>query len=375
MENQNIRKPKSKFFFFIIPCIIAIIFYLVISEYLQNSDSGFNFYESVIKSKNNSILSIATVDEIPAEFFPAHLLYLHNKKDGFIKISIHNPSLIDQYYVISYGFSELGELINKHVTVKSQEVNEFLISPFSHKLLEINSPVNFSLLLKITDSNMNVIFYKEWITRVNSYDEIPWLINGNDYSFLIGSWVTPKNRYVENLIGKVSKEYGGNVKQPRSMNDVEFDKLVKSVFNVIRDEGITYINSTISFGEGYTQRVRMPEASLKNKTANCIDGAVLFASIFENIDLRPFIVIVPGHAFIGVARENDLENKIFIETTLLGRSKIESLLSLERTYTAAKRKGSISYSNAQRNNVASKKYKFKVIDIYQWRSKGVLPMN
>jgi len=53
--------------------------------------------------------------------------------------------------------------------------------------------------------------------------------------------------------------------------------------------------------------------------ANCIDGAVLYASLFEAIGLEPVIVLVPGHAFVGVKTSPSSNKYYFLETTLTGR--------------------------------------------------------
>ena len=47
------------------------------------------------------------------------------------------------------------------------------------------------------------------------------------------------------------------------------------------------------------QWVRLPRETLADHTANCLDGAVLFANLLEAVSLSPALVIVPSHAFVG----------------------------------------------------------------------------
>jgi len=62
----------------------------------------------------------------------------------------------------------------------------------------------------------------------------------------------------------------------------------------------------------------MIEESLNNSQANCVDGSVLFASLLRKIGIEPFLVLVPGHCYVGFYLDAAQENPIALETTLLG---------------------------------------------------------
>lgn len=175
-------------------------------------------------------------------------------------------------------------------------------------------------------------------------------------------------------MGKVKAEIGNGI-QVDKMSDEDFRQLVKAIFNTVRKERVAYINSTISFSEGYTQRIRLPYLTLKTKSANCIDASVLLASLFENVGLRPYIIILPEHAIVGVARPYQENDKIFIETTMLGRSTLESILSLEPAFTTATRSGKEAYNNAYSKYVNQESGRFAVIDVHKARQEGILPIN
>ena len=73
-----------------------------------------------------------------------------------------------------------------------------------------------------------------------------------------------------------------------------------------------------------TQRTRLPRESLAGRAANCIDGAVLFASLLEGASLNPAIVLVPGHAFVGWEAWEDAGEWQFLETTMVGSHDFEA---------------------------------------------------
>jgi hypothetical protein len=102
--------------------------------------------------------------------------------------------------------------------------------------------------------------------------------------------------------------------------DVAFDAL-RATFEELRARGITYTNLNTSYFDGW-QRIRRPAESLTMRTANCIDGALLFASILEGAGLPPYLVLVPGHAYVGVRMGPAPDDPILpIETTLVGSSR------------------------------------------------------
>ena len=92
---------------------------------------------------------------------------------------------------------------------------------------------------------------------------------------------------------------------------------LSAIYRTIQKNGMNYVNAHISFAPGHSQRVKRPCDTIKLKGGNCIDGSVLFASCFEAIGFEPIIVIVPGHAFVGVKSWSDSDRYFFIETTMV----------------------------------------------------------
>jgi len=102
---------------------------------------------------------------------------------------------------------------------------------------------------------------------------------------------------------------------------------VKAIYLALQnDYDIDYVNSVISYPSGITQRIRLPQDTLKLGSANCIDGTVLFASALENIGLEPLIVLVPGHAFVGWRRWTGSNYAEFLETTMIGNYSFKEAL-------------------------------------------------
>jgi len=309
------------------------------------------------------------------EVYPVHLFYLKNTKQSLMELTISNSALESKNLVVSFGFAETGALESKTITVAGGSVKEFGITPFSNKLMEKLNSVDSKLIVKVRDEQNNDIYLNSWHLNVRPSDELPWKIKNFDCTNLIASWVCPNDESVKELIEKVKAKTGVNTGQVDKMNDVEFKNLVKAIFNTVRDENIAYIDSMVSFGEGFTQRIRLPYMTMKTKSANSIDGSVLLASLFENVGLRSYLVILPGHVIVGVSRPDSKSKTLFIETTLLGRSTLESIFTFESTFTAATNKGREEYSTAYSKSGTSDSGMFTIIDVNKARQEGVLPIN
>ena len=80
--------------------------------------------------------------------------------------------------------------------------------------------------------------------------------------------------------------------------------------------------------------------------------------------------MVPGHAFLGLRLASQSRETLFIETTLLGRSKLESLHDWSTAYTAAVKEGSEKYRRYYQLNPKS----VRIIDIAAIRKAGIYPL-
>lgn len=162
-------------------------------------------------------------------------------------------------------------------------------------------------------------------------------------------FVTPASPSVRELVS-TAKEYAISENDPRY---AEFDMIrslpgyqcgddctpeqkaayadiqVEAIYNALKEEyQISYLNLDSSFESmGYVQRISTPDVSLGLHSANCIDGAVLFASALEAITMRPYIVLIPGHAYVAWATTADGDEIHALETTMISTNTFEEALA------------------------------------------------
>lgn len=143
-------------------------------------------------------------------------------------------------------------------------------------------------------------------------------------SFTFAAYVNEQHPYIDKLlrealdIGVVDSFTGY-----QSKDSSEVIRQVYAIWDALVARDVRYSSITATSGEAETvvsQHVRLIDESLNNSQANCVDGSVLFAAALRKIGIEPFLVLVPGHCYVGFYVDESQENLLAVETTMLGRS-------------------------------------------------------
>jgi hypothetical protein len=102
----------------------------------------------------------------------------------------------------------------------------------------------------------------------------------------------------------------------------------RAIYRALQESGVSYVKSSLTFGlnTGVSERVRLPGESLHQLSANCIDGVVMYASLFENLNMDAVVVLVPGHAYVGVRESADSNSYLYLETAITGRAPFDTAM-------------------------------------------------
>ena len=184
-----------------------------------------------------------------------------------------------------------------------------------------------------------------------------------DLSHYYGAWVTPHAIPVQERIRR-AVELAPNRQMLGYQGDPDLvAPQVAALYQALREAEIVYVNSVIDYGAPAgmtTQRTRLPRESLAQRSANCIDGTVLLASLLEGVSLNPAIVLVPGHAFLGWEAWQGSDDWRFLETTLIGAADFE----------AAHQSGQRQYEQFGKFG----RNKIKLHSLQALRARGIWPM-
>ncbi len=143
-----------------------------------------------------------------------------------------------------------------------------------------------------------------------------------DLSFIFAAYVNERDAIVTHIIEQaldydIVETFDGYASHDAN----QVYRQVWAVWQAIEAQGIRYsdANPAISHGPNvYSQRVRFLNQTWNDRTANCVDGSVLLASVLQRLGLHSFLVLVPGHAFIGFYTDAESHNAAYLETTVLG---------------------------------------------------------
>jgi len=283
--------------------------------------------------------------------------------------------------VLSVNVSNPGETpIRQRITVKitgwsDQEIQLVELAPGASKLYMFaptflprfyhNHEITAATAeVSVTDISGGSIYETTVPVRLRSAEDMYW---GNNFRYapFIASWVTPHDLHVESVLGQAKnltvdhRLPGYESWKSAAQQEQETYREAKAIFTALKRLGVSYVKSSSTLGDHKTvsERVRMPRVSLGQSSANCIDAAVMYASLFENLGMDATVVIVPGHAYAGVRVAQGSEKFIFLDVALTGRTTFEAAV-------ASADKGMARYAP---NSV-------KKVLIQQARDSGIYPM-
>lgn len=148
----------------------------------------------------------------------------------------------------------------------------------------------------------------------------------------IGAWVTPNAKAVDEFLTAAKKRapratFAGP--QTATLPQVE------AIFDELKERGVSYVMDPEAASEmGFAQRTRLPSDVLTSKNAQCLEGAILFATLMEAIGLEPIIVRIPGHAFAGWHSAKDGipdGTPLFVETTMVHSASYDDAVSYAKS--------------------------------------------
>ncbi|MFB6350656.1 MAG: DUF4011 domain-containing protein, partial [Bradymonadaceae bacterium] len=108
--------------------------------------------------------------------------------------------------------------------------------------------------------------------------------------------------------------------------------MVASSYEALRELGFSYVNPPPSF-ERDGQKVRTPEVMMNSRMGTCLDMVLFVAAGLEKIGLRPILVVVEGHAFLGVwlNEDNFADPLVDDGTELRKRAKLGEIVFFDPT--------------------------------------------
>ena len=267
------------------------------------------------------------------------LLKLENELDkSFISCTVINKGEKPIEAILTAEIPDWSNQFSKTLFVapnQSQNVNISLT--YKDKFYSNNELADATVLFAIESAGTPLSKESRNI-KIAPKDNIVWYYNANgkqlDLSYSVVAWVTPHDPCIKSLIS-IAKElhpkktlggyagYDGLSKQEKEDNTLAQSK---AIYDAIKGQGISYVNTPVSFISS-GQQVKLPSESLMQKSGNCVDGSVLFASAFEALGMNTIIAFISDHTWVGVESYPGSGQFMFIETTIVEEATFEEAVN------------------------------------------------
>jgi len=284
---------------------------------------------------------------------------------GAVSVTVSNPGdtfLRQRVAVKVVGWSDEEIQIAE---LRPGGAHTYLFAPvFLPRFYKNHEIVAATVQVSVTDMSGRSVYQNTVPVRIRSAEDMYW---GSDFKYapFIASWVTPHDLQLESVLAR-AVNYVPDHRLPgyedwksADQQELETYREAKAIFLALKGLGLAYVNSYTTLGghRDLSERVRMPRVSLGQSSANCIDAAVMYASLFENLGMEATVVIVPGHAYAGVRVAAGSNRFLFIDVALTGRATFEAAV-------ASAQRGLAKYQPSSVTRVV----------IQQARDAGIYPM-
>ena len=257
----------------------------------------------------------------------------------------------------------------------------------SNALLALREPRRQTVHVSVTGRGMKPLERKLEL-NIHPLDEALYFVREGeariDLGWAFAAWVDPQDPVIDGLLDLAGVEASGLDALP-SYRATRLD-LVRKLWIALERHGLRYADEGAGLSQGpviYSQRVRLLSDTWNERDANCLDGSVLIASALERLGIGSFLVLVPGHAFVGFYVEEGRHEAEFLETTLLGfrrpaDRRAETAAQIRQRalpgFEAARRAGRARYRLATPKLDGRHRPDYALIDISTARAYGIMPL-
>jgi len=315
----------------ILGCVLFLLSSLLgglssFSNYLAESSAHEAFYSIHAALEGEVYPVFANYDSLQKQ---------SERRFGVVTVTMSNPTPVTLRRRVSVQVAGWSDSEVREVQLEAGGRQTLVFAPsFLPRFYQNREITAATAGVSVRDDSGSKVYEVTVPLRLRSAEDIFW---GKDFEYapFIASWVTPHEPLVEGMLAR-AKAHTADHRLPgyedwknSSGQERETYQEAKAIYTALQQAGLSYVKSSITLGghEEFSERVRMPRASLRDSSANCIDAAVMYASLFENLGMDPKVVIVPGHAYVGVRVAQGSSRFLLIDAALTGRATFEAAVA------------------------------------------------
>lgn len=207
-----------------------------------------------------------------------------------------------------------SDLLCERIHLEDGEAELDISAPFSRLAREDTHACE--IIAHVTDGFGNILVHKVSTVKIRSkYD-----MDLTEKCLRSAQFVNPRDEVVKNLINNsysplASSMSGKYVIQGYQNKGEDILRQMEAVYHMMYDMNMRYVSDTFTYNKSVEcyQHVRTPGKVLADKSGNCLELSILYASFMEAMCLEPVLVFPPGHAIAGVVLYTDLYNSASVD--------------------------------------------------------------
>ena len=214
----------------------------------------------------------------------------------------------------------------------------------------INLPINFDYLYSLNESfkanlicevfdGENIIASVIKPLEVLTFDQWDGSQVATQY---LASFVLPNDNVVKKILKNAEeiltsestlKCFSGYIDGDKNL----VIKEVGAIYYALLKENISYALPKPSF-ELNGQKIRLPLEIINSKFATCLDSTLLYSAILELAGLNSLIILIDGHAYLGVWLDDENYPSVLIEDKAYIENKVKNneIILIETTLITSK---------------------------------------
>jgi hypothetical protein len=252
-------------------------------------------------------------DDVFSAFYPFY------QSAEYPLFGVDYTSTIPINLLISMSIPNFSQSQTRTVSASSMGQTAYFIPPMQGKVLQgLTHDEHTTVHVEVTDTQHHLYYIDNTPLLLHSRLLMQWL---GANRLKIAAWVTPDNRAIAAMIDKAGAYLAEQPPPtPTSMigyNDASQQQVIDQVDAIYdtlwQDYHLRYIQGNIPYtgfddANASIESIRLPSEVLQQHNATSIELTTLLSSAVEHIGLNAEIIIIPGHAFLGVATDPDNEH-------------------------------------------------------------------
>ena len=189
-----------------------------------------------------------------------------------------------------------------------------------------SQPINVTFAVQVDGANLGERFLT---ARVHPINDCPYAYqnpdDAKDYvdiAWMFAAYVNEDHPAIPGLLKEAQATEvvdGFDAYQSKDPGTILLQ--VFAVWEALRQHHIRYSDIGTTTDESlslYTLHVRFIEEALAESHANCVDASAMLASVLRRMGIDTFLVLEPGHMFLGIYLDAEGRQSACLETTMLG---------------------------------------------------------